>query len=560
MSKGKRIYMIQIRDVIHRLRNKKSQRCVSRETGIDRSLVKKIYELATVNHWLDSTSPIPNDEEIAKVWNVKAKKQNHILDDYYDELKQWHNAGYTAVVMQNLLKDKCSCDIQAIRRYLSSHFPKPIEPIMVRPTFPGEDMDVDFGYLGRFLDERNVEKKTWIFSARLRHSRKAYREVVVNQKAATFFACHVHAFEYFNGVSKNIILDNTKAAIIQSTKDNDMVSRSYQEMAEHYGFIINPCLPRTPEHKGGVEGDMKYVKINFLPFFHEKQKDKGIKRSTICDLAEALEKWGREVADVHIIHGVGRSPLEIFKTEEEKILRPLPNKRWELTSWSQCTVRRDWRIMHESAYYSVPYRLIEKTVQVCATNSFIRIFYDHQEVAFHEIAKEKWEYKRKTEHAPPLKEEVLQCSREGLLLQAEKIGSFTYRVAFEILSHPSVDKLRPVRCLLKLGNKYSQDRLEKACQRACTYKMFSYQNVKNILENNLELEPAETPNTSKVVPFSNYRFARNSSDYKSANYNARETFEEKLMRIHPVSKHGNAMMGVWEGLLADQHIEEENKL
>lgn len=557
MSKGKRINMIQIRDVLHRLRNKRSHRCISRETGMDRSNVKKIYELASVHCWLDSALPMPNDEEIAKVWRKKQKKQNHVLDAYYEDLKQWHNAGHTAVVMQSLLKEKCPCDVQCVRRYLQRHFPKPIEPIMVRPTFPGEDMDVDFGFLGLFLDEERMEKKTWVFSARLRHSRKTYREVVVNQKAPTFLSCHIHAFEFFNGVSKNVILDNTKAAIIQSTKDNDMVSRSYQELAEHYGFIINPCLPRTPQHKGGVEGDMKYIKTNFLPLFHEKQKERGIRQSTIRDLAEALEKWGKEVSDVHIIHGLGRSPLEIFKTEEEKALLHLPKKRWELTSWSQCTVRRDWRIMHESAYYSVPYHLIEKIVQVCATRSSIRIFYEHQEVAFHEIAKEKWEYKRKTEHAPALKEEVLQCSREGLLLQAEKIGSYTHQVAHEILSHPSVDKLRPVRCLLKLGNKYSQELLEKACQRASTYKMFSYQSVKNILENSVDIQLAEIPDKNKVVPISNYRFARNPSDYKRAN-DIKESFEEKLERMHPTSKHGNAMMGVWHGLMADQIAEEEN--
>ena len=62
-------------------------------------------------------------------------------------------------------------------------------------------------------------------------------------------------------------------------------------------------------------------------------------------LIEALDKWDKEVADIHLIHGVGRSPLEIFKSEEEKALRPLPKDRWEPTSWSQCIVRREWRIM-----------------------------------------------------------------------------------------------------------------------------------------------------------------------------------------------------------------------
>jgi transposase len=556
MTKGKCKTMVEIRDIIHLLRNGHSNRCIHRETGIDRSIVKKIKELAIVNQWLNSTLPIPNDEEIAKVWNPKAKTQtSHPLDLYRNDLEQWRKEGHSAVVIYQLLKDKCSCDAQAIRRYLNKHFPKAVDPVMVRPTVPGQDIDIDFGYLGNFLNDEGILRKAWVFSFRLRHSRRAYRKVVLDQKISTFLMCHVYAFEWFSGVPKNVILDNTKSAIIQCTIDNDMVRRSYQELAEHYGFIITPCLPRTPEHKGGIEGDIKYVKKNFLPYFHARQKEKNIKVSSLRELIEALERWGREIADVHVVQGIGRSPLEIFKAEEEKALKTLPKTRWELTSWSQCTVRRDWRIMYDSAYYSVPFQFIDKTVQVCATTSLVRIFCEHKEIALHERAKEKWEYKRKTEHAPPLHEEVLQCTREGLLSMAEKAGLFIYQVAYIILSHPSVDKLRPVRHLLKLASKYSQERLEKACQRAIHYRTVSYISVKNILENNLDQQPLETRTTSKVEPLPlPYRFARNPADYKST-----ETFEEKLARLHPVSKHGNGMLGAFDGLLADQIMEEDRQ-
>ena len=560
MAKGVRINMIQIRDVIHRLRNMQSQRSIHREVGIDRSIVKKIFQIALANHWLDTSLSMPSDAEIANLWIPEKKNPNHILDPYYDCFKQWHDLGHSAIVMHSLIKEKCSCDIQTVRRYLKRCFPKPIEPVMVRSTIPGKDMDVDFGYLGKFLDKFGIERKTWIFSARLRHSRRAYREVVTNQNTLTFVACHIHAFEYFNGVPLNVVIDNTKAAVIQSTVDNDRINRSYQDLAEYYGCIITPCLPRTPQHKGGVEGDMKYVKSNFLPYFLEKQKERNISKPTILDLIEALKKWENEVADLHIIHGVGRSPLEIYNTEEKQRLLPLPSVRWETTAWNQCTVRKDWRIMHESSYYSVPYYLIGKEVQVCTTSSFVRIFHKHQEVALHEKAKEKWEYKRKTEHAPTLQEDVLQCTREGLLLQAEKVGPYTYQLACSILSHPAVDKLRPVRYLLKLGNKYSQDRLEKACQRACAFKMFLYVNVKTILESNLDELPHDISKANKIVPFSGYRFARDSNDYKSLDHRSKESFEERIARQHPVSKYGNAMMNPWEALIADAiATEEENK-
>lgn len=553
MTKGKLKTMLDIREVIHRLREGHSDRHVHREIGVDRSIIKKIRDLSTLHQWLDTSSAMPTDEEISKVWNSTAKIQKpHPLDLHRSNLEQWRKEGYSAVVMHQLLKDKCSCDSQAIRRYLNKHFPKQVDPVMVRNTSPGQDVDIDFGYLGKFLDDERVIRKAWVFSFRLRHSRRTYREVVLDQSSQTFLLTHINAFEWFGGVPKNVILDNCKAAITQCTIDNDMIRRSYQELAEHYGFIISPCLPRTPEHKGGVEGDVKYTKSNFLPYFLARQKEKNVAMATLKELIRALAYWSDEVADIHIIHGVGRSPLEIFKSEEEAALRPLPKSRWELTSWSQCVVRRDWRIMYDCSYYAVPYELIGKIVQICSTTTLVRIFYDHKEVAYHERSKKKWEYKRKAEYAPPIQEAVLQCSREGLLSLAETVGPFTYQVTYEILSHPTIDKLKPIRHLLNLANKFSKERLEKACQRACNYKMFSYSSIKNILENNLEREPLESSSKAEIIPIQQFRFARDLAPYKS-----KETFEEALQRVHPISKHGNAFMGTYEGLLADQIIDEE---
>lgn len=556
--KGREKSMTEIREIIHRLRMGQSKRCIHKELRVHRSTIRELYDLAIAQQWLDPAVPMPSDEKLGKFWGKKTKTQSHPLDAHKGQIEQWHKEGLSSVVIQQLLKDKCSCDAQSIRRYRTKYFPKPIEPVMVRSTVAGRDLEVDFGELGKFLDDEGVIRRVWLFSLRLRHSRKTYREIVLDQKISTFLMGHVHAFEHFNGVPKHVVLDNLKAGVIRSTIDNDMITRSYQELAEHYGFIISPCLPRTPEHKGGVEGDVKYAKRNFLAYFLAGQREMGIKTPKIQDLIKAMEKWDKEVADLHLIHGIGRSPLELFKSEEEKALIPLPQVRWEPTSWKQCEVRREWRIMIDNAYYSVPYQLIGETVEVCVTHSLVRIFHKQSEVTLHERATKKWEYKRKAEHAPPFKEAVLKCTREGLLLLAGDIGSFTHQVAHAILSHPSIDKLKPVRYMLQLALKYSKERLENACERAYNCKIFSYGSVKNILENGLDSKPVEVSTSSKVVPLPNYRFARDPTDYKSCDNGFQsKTFEEKLEQMHPSSMYGNAMMGASTGMLADQIMRED---
>jgi len=102
-----------------------------------------------------------------------------------------------------------------------------------------------------------------VFNVVCRYSRKVYQEVVFNQKQETFFLCHIHVFEYFGGVARKVTLDNIKAAIISASFEDPLVNRSYMSLAEHYVFMISPCVPYTPKHKGGVENDVKYVKRNF---------------------------------------------------------------------------------------------------------------------------------------------------------------------------------------------------------------------------------------------------------------------------------------------------------
>lgn len=543
----KRKTMIDYRSIIQRLKMGEGQRAIHRSTGIHRSIIRSIQHLAEKYGWLSPGLFMPSNQDIFQALNESQPSKNHLLEPYDADFERWLAEGMDVTVMQRLLAEKCSSSISTIRRYLKRRFPEQEKPVMIRQTNPGKQMDVDFGELGLFQDEDGVSKRIWLFSGRLRHSRKAYREVVLNQKAATFFSCHIHAFEAFGGVPNDVVIDNLKAAVNKSTIDNAAIQQSYQQMAEHYGFVISPCLPRTPQHKGGVERDIQYVKRSFLPWFRELHG----KNAKVKDLVVALKIWERDVDDVHLIYGVDRTPLEIFHAEEKNHLKPLPSERWQITAWSQCEVRRDWRIMVDNAYYSVPYRLIGKTVQICVTAQMVRIFYDHQEEAVHPKAKQRWDYQRKTEHTPPLKEDVLQCSREGLLIQAEKLGPYTAEFCAALLSHPSIDKLRPVRCVIRLALQYPKERLEKACKRALEYKTLSYESVKNILIKQLEDRENQE---GKIISFPTpCRFARDFNDYKIPEGNQSPQF------LQGISRHGNAMLGVWGGNMADQIMDEENQ-
>ena len=364
--------------------------------------------------------------------------------------------GWCFLVIHQLLEKRgVEYSETTVRRYIHRQFPSPVRPVMRRETTAGEVMEVDFGHLGLTWDvNTRSRRRTWVFSGRLRHSRRAYREVVFNQKQETFFACHIHAFEWFGGVAEKVTPDNLKAAVIVASFEDPLVNRAYRQLALHYGFLISPCLPYHPEHKGGVEGDMKYVKRNFLPLFREAQKERGHELPYSDELVDELEHWNRDSYDLHIVQKVGRTPLELFETEEAGALKPLPVERWDQVVCKEAGVGPDWRVQFEKAFYTVPYRLIGERVLVLGNSQVVRVFLDYEEVTAHPRATELWQVRRRPEHAPPELEQYLNLTHDGLVQWARRLGPSVALVAQEVFADKAVDGMRPVRALIRLADKY----------------------------------------------------------------------------------------------------------
>jgi transposase len=132
--------------------------------------------------------------------------------------------------------------------------PKLVEVYIRKECQPGEEAEVDFGDAGMLRDEAGNLRKAWAFVIVLGWSRYAYIEFVFDQKVETWLRCHRNALEFFGGVPQRLVIDNLKSGITQAVWDDSQVQLANRECAEHYGFLILPCRPAIPEHKGQVEG------------------------------------------------------------------------------------------------------------------------------------------------------------------------------------------------------------------------------------------------------------------------------------------------------------------
>jgi len=256
------------------------------------------------------------------------------------------------VVMSHLIQKWHRCDESTLRRYIHRSFPQEPRAVVRRHTQAGAIAEVDFGYLGLTRDKSGKARKTYVLSIRLCHSRKAYRYFSHRQTSDVFLKGHILAFEEFGGVPIKIRPDNLKAAVVRAAYDDPMINKSYQSLAEHYGFFVDPCLPYHPEHKGGVESDVKYVKGNFWPIFRETEKEFGQDIPRFEEIRKHYENW-RHQTDSKPVGKIGTSRADLFVNEEKQNLNPLPAFAWSPVTWKSCKVARDFVIQFNKAFYSV---------------------------------------------------------------------------------------------------------------------------------------------------------------------------------------------------------------
>lgn len=513
MGRGKT--MAELQEIIVRLKMGQSIRLIRKNTGSHRATIRILQKIAAKHQWLIDGAPPPSEELIRKALAEEGKIKRHPLEAYSDQIKEWLKAKMSFVVMHSIIKEQYDCHESTFRRFVHKNFPKYIVPVMVREHSPGEFADADFGFLGVFFDEEtNTNRKVWFFSLRLRYSRKTYREAVFDQSERTFALCHIHALEYFFGVPQTVVIDNLKAGVIKASAEEPLINKSYLELAQHYDFIVSACRPYTPRHKGGVENDVKYVKNNFLAIFREKQKQKGIEIPSVSDLKKSLEEWNDNVAETRTIGGVGKTVKELF-AEEKTVLKQLPQERWDPAEWGQAKVGRDWRVKYCKVFYSVPYKLIGQIVQIRADRNFIRVYHKGVEVALHRRSYTPLDYVRDCTHAPLLQEEVLYTSRAGLLAKAESLGVLYF--VEKMFDKKNEERLHAVRRFLNLAKKYGIERLQKSCQRASHFELFSYGSVKSILKDKLDsLEiGASIPEQTRKE----FRYARNKQDFEKGETN-----------------------------------------
>jgi len=475
---------------------------ITRSLGYDRKTVRR-YVHAGLEAGLKRGEPFPDEQQMLGKLKavldrsvlVRQAPAKEILGRYRDEIeKLLTEKQMTAKQVMRLLVERHALKVSyaTVLRYVGHEFDLgKVEATVRLETEPGDEAQVDFGYVGLMRDpESGKDRKTWCFIMTLSHSRHRFVRFVFRQDSPTWIDCHIRAFEFFHGVVKWVILDNLKPGVIKPDLYDPRIHHAYADLERHYGFAADPAGVRRAKHKGKVERSVPVVRKHLLA---------GRKFTDIRDANERALSWCRfEIGNE--LHGTTkRKPYDVFISEEKQRLKPLPETPFDVPVWKECTVHPDHHIVFENSFYSLPTRYIGKKVWARGTSKTVQVFLNHQLIKTHSRTMELGKWITDQTDYPPEKLAYLMCTPASCLARAVEYGPQTQTLIKEILKSGGHRAMRKAQGVLRLGLKWGPD-LERASEKALAYGNTEYRSIRSMLEKGLlsTEAPATTANLSDL--------------------------------------------------------------
>jgi transposase len=273
------------------------------------------------------------------------KPQRHSrLDAFKTYLRQrWESCGLSAVrLWPEIQAMGYTGSVATLRRYLHSLKPERerLRKLTVRfETPPGKQAQADWAYCGRFPDPAGHIFPVYVFVMVLGFSRMLYIEFTSSMKLPALLRCHLNAFAFFGGWTREILYDNMKQVRLSQQELNPL----FLDFAHHYGFAVKTHRIRRPRTKGKVERMVHYVKDAFL---------NGRSFTDLADLNAQAHSWLTYTANTRVHATTGQRPADLWT--QEKLIPTTTVPPYQLGELISRKAGFDGFVRFQKSRYSLP--------------------------------------------------------------------------------------------------------------------------------------------------------------------------------------------------------------
>jgi transposase len=337
-----------------------------------------------------------------------------------------------------------------------------------------------------------VIQEASIFVAVLGASNYTFCEAVWKRDLPSWIGSHTRSIEFFQGVAAITIPDNWKAGVTEACYYDPELNPTYRDWAEHYGTVVIPARVRKPRDKAKVETGVLIVERWILA---------ALRHRTFFSLAELNDEIRELLVKLNQrkFRKLDTTRQKLFEEIDRPALKPLPETPFEFAKWKMAKVHPDYHVEIDRHYYSVPYQYAHANVDVRVSEKTVEIFLKGSRIAAHVRSYIPGKHTTHKEHRPK-KHQDLQWTSSTMAEKGRAVGPNTADALQRIMDERKHPELGYRACLgvLRLGKRYSNERLEAACHRAIAMNACSYRSIKSILETSLDREPLTPPATPAV--------------------------------------------------------------
>jgi transposase len=240
-------------------------------------------------------------------------------------------------------------------------------------TLPGEQIQCDWGHFGH-LQIGKAKRPLMAFVMVLSWSRQIFLRFYLNAQMESFLRGHVAAFEAWNGVSKVILYDNLRSAVLERQGDAIRFHPTLLALSAHYRFEPRPVAVARGNEKGRVERAIRYIRDNFFAGRHWQ---------TLDELNAQADDWCQGVSADRRCPGHHELSVRAAFLEEQPSLLTLPDNPFDSRERIEVRARKTPYIRFDLNDYSIPHRQVQKTLGVNADLKVVRILDGAELIAEH---------------------------------------------------------------------------------------------------------------------------------------------------------------------------------
>ncbi|UZW14478.1 IS21 family transposase [Clostridium pasteurianum] len=379
--------------ILKHIREGKSQRQISKETGICRETIRKYvrdYEnkLIEVNDDLGEIDKINiiNDITSKPKYISSPRVKKALTDEVIERLKQFlrenEQKRLSGLSKQQkkkidmyevLLEEGYNISYPSVVNAVNSIERKKREAYIRQEYSPGDIVEFDFGVVKLQMNDGTIKEfQLAVFTAA--YSNYRWARLFPKQNTGCFLEAHASFFKHIKGNHRTVVYDNTKVAVgkfIGHTEKEP--TDALLKLSLYYKFRFRFCNAYSGNEKGHVERSVEFIRRK--AFSRERTFISLNEANAYLD--EVLNKLNSRT-----LSNSNKSPFQLLDDEREYLLPDMP--LYETASISDLRVNKYSTIMVDSCYYSVPDDYVGTMVRCKIYTTKILVFYNEKEIAAHD--------------------------------------------------------------------------------------------------------------------------------------------------------------------------------